>query len=287
MNPLRLTKRRLKSEIKMPVKKSAVGRKARARTTRKTYNLQEAKVIVETKGTGKPLLLLHSEDRYERHADFVEDLAKKYRVIMPSMPGFNGSTLPDSIRTIEDMSYLYLDLLDAMKLQDVSVMGFSVGGWLACEIATKNDSRLKNLILVDPVGIKNGGAYDRDIEDIYYNQFAVVKKMKFHDIEKDPRVLTEMTDAEAMDEARAREATVRLCWDPYFHNPSLRYRLNRIKLKTLLIWGKNDGIVKPAYGRGYSKKIPGSKMVTIANAGHFPHVEQPEEFMQHVRAFLR
>jgi pimeloyl-ACP methyl ester carboxylesterase len=271
----------------MPIKKSVARRSPKARTSKKTYNLQEAKLIVETKGTGKPLLLLHSEDRYERNANFVDELAKKYRVIMPSMPGFNGSTLPDSIRSIEDMSYLYLDLLDAMKLQDVTVMGFSVGGWLACEIATKNDTRLKKLILVDPVGIKNGGAYDRDIEDIYFNKSEVVKSFKFHDVSKDPRVLLEMTDAEAMDEAGARETTARICWDPYFHNPSLRYRLNRIKMKTLLIWGKNDGIVKPAYGRGFSKKIPGSTMVTIAKAGHFPHVEQPEEFMQHVRAFLR
>ena len=271
----------------MPVKKRAARRSPKARTTRKTYNLQEARVIVETKGTGRPVLILHSEDRYERNADFIEELAKKHRVIMPMMPGYNGSSLPESIRTIEDMSYLYLDLLDEMKLQDVVVIGFSVGGWLACEIATKNDSRLRKLILVDPVGIKNRGSYDRDIEDIYYNQFAVVKKMKFHDVKKDPRILTEMTDDEAMDEARAREATAKLCWDPYFHNPSLRYRLNRIKVKTLLIWGANDGIVKTSYGRGFAKKIDGSKMVTIAKAGHFPHVEQPEEFMQHVRAFLR
>ena len=271
----------------MPVKKSTKERSLRARVTKKSYKLQDAKVTVEIKGTGKPLLLLHSEDRYEFGAGFVEELAKKYSVIMPSMPGFNESTLPDSIRTIEDMSYLYLDLLDEMKLKDTSVIGFSVGGWLACEIATKNSSSLKKLILVDPVGIKNRGPYDRDIEDIYYNQFAVVKKMKFHDINKDPRILTDMSDAEAMSEAKARESTARLCWDPYFHNPSLRNRLNRVKLKTLLIWGKNDGIVKPAYGRGYAKRISGSKLVTIAKAGHFPHIEQEEEFMKHVRAFLR
>ena len=165
----------------MPIKKNTRERSRKTRSTKKSYKLQDSRVTVEVKGKGKPLLLLHSEDRYEFGAGFVEELAKKYRVIMPSMPGFNESTLPDSIRTIEDMSYLYLDLLDEMKLKDASVIGFSVGGWLACEIATKNDSRLKKLILVDPLGIKNRGPYDRDIEDIYYNQFAVVKKMKFHD----------------------------------------------------------------------------------------------------------
>jgi len=271
----------------MPGKKSSVQRKSKARSTKKTFTLQEAKINVEIRGTGKPLLLLHSEDRYERNAPFIEELSSKFRIIMPCMPGYDGSTLPDSIRTIEDVSYLYLDLMDAMRLKDISVIGFSVGGWLACEIATKNDSRLKNLILVDPVGIKNRGPYDRDIEDIYFNTFERVKKFKFYNAKNDPRILKEMTDAEAMDEAMARESTARLCWDPYFHNPSLRYRLNRIKTKTLLIWGANDGLVKTSYGRAYAKKIPGAKFVSIPKAGHFPHVEQPEEFMKLVRSFIR
>ncbi len=268
-----------------PKKKSTV--KAKPRITRKTYQLQESSVVVETRGSGKPLLLLHSEDRYEHNAPFVDELAKNHRVIMPWMPGFDASTLPESVTSIEDISYLYLDLLDRMKLTDVTVLGFSVGGWIAAEMATKNCSRLKKLVLVTPVGIKNGGPYDRDIEDIYFHPFARVKQMKFHDIKKDPRVLTDMSDAEAMDEARARETTAKLCWEPYFHNPSLRYRLNRVQVKTLLIWGAKDGIVKPAYGRGYAAKIPGAKFVSIPKAAHFPHVEQPEAFMEHLRSFLR
>ncbi|MBT7243649.1 MAG: alpha/beta hydrolase [Flavobacteriaceae bacterium] len=261
--------------------------KAKARTTRKTYLLQEAEIDVEIKGMGLPLLLLHSEDRYERGSGFVEELAKKHRLIMPWMPGFGNSTLPESVTSIEDISYLYLDLLDQMKLTGVSVLGFSVGGWIAAEMATKDCHRLKKLALVTPVGIKNGGPYDRDIEDIYYHPFATVKKMKFHDIKKDPRVLTEMTDTQALNEAKARETIAKLCWDPYFHNPSLRYRLNRVQVKTLLIWGANDGIVKPAYGRGYARKIPGAQFVNIPKAGHFPHVEQPDAFMEHLRPFLR
>lgn len=267
--------------------KKAAAPKTSPRKTRKTYQLQEARVVVESKGTGKPLLLLHSEDRYEHNTALIDELAKTHRVIMPWMPGFDKSTLPDSVTSIDDISYLYLDLLDQMKLTDVTVIGFSVGGWIANEIATKNCTRLKKIVLVAPVGIKNGGPYDRDIEDIYFHRFDVVKKMKFHNIKKDPRVLTDMSEAEAMDEARARETTAQLCWDPYFHNPSLRYRLNRVAVKTLLIWGANDGIVKPSYGRAYAKKIPGAKFASIPKAGHFPHVEQPDAFMKILRPFLR
>ena len=275
------------AQKKAAQRKKAAAPKSRVRATRKTYQLQEARVVVETRGAGKPLLLLHSEDRYEHNTPLIDELARNHRVIMPWMPGFDKSTLPDSVTSIDDISYLYLDLLDRMKLTDVTVLGFSVGGWIANEMATKNCSRLKKLALVTPVGIKNGGPYDRDIEDIYFHRFDVVKKMKFHDVSKDPRVLTEMSDKEAMDEARARETTAQLCWDPYFHNPSLRYRLNRVTAKTLLIWGANDGIVKPSYGRGYAKKIPGAKFVSIPKAGHFPHVEQPEAFMKHLHTFLK
>jgi pimeloyl-ACP methyl ester carboxylesterase len=249
--------------------------------------LQEARIEVRQRGKGKPLLLLHGEDHYEDSAPFVDELARSYRVIMPWMPGFAGSTLPDSVRNVEDISYLYLDMLDRMNLKDVAILGFSVGGWIATEMATKNCSRLRRLALVAPVGIKVGGPYDRDIEDIYFHSFARVQQMKFHDVSKDPRVLTEMSDQEALFEAQAREATAKLCWEPYFHNPSLRYRLNRVTVKTLVMWGAQDGFVKPAYGRAYAKRMPNAKFVSIPKAGHFPHIEQPDAFMKELRAFLR
>lgn len=271
----------------MATRKSAAATKMSA-GSREFIKLQEAKVEVQRRGkSGKPLLLLHSEDNYETTQPFVDELAKKYRVFMPRMPGFGRSTLPDSVMKIDDMSYIYLDLLDHYKLTDVNVIGFSVGGWLAAEMATKNCARLSKLVLVNPLGVKLGGKYDRDIEDIYYRPFDYVKKLKFHDPDKDPRVLTEMSDREAYLLARHRESTARMCWNPYFHNPSLKYRLNRITAKTLMIWGANDGLTKTSYGRAYAKRIPGSKFVTIPKAGHFPHIEQPDTFMKEVRGFLR
>jgi len=270
----------------MPARKNSASRPKSARK-REFIKLQEARIEVRQMGRGKPLLLLHSEDRYEDSAPIVEELAKTHRVIMPWMPGFSGSNLPDSIRDPEDISYLYLDLLDRMNLGDVSVLGFSVGGWIAAEMATKNCARLRRLALVAPVGIKVGGPYDRDIEDIYFHTFARVQRMKFHDVSKDPRVLKEMSDREALFEAQAREATAKLCWEPYFHNPSLRYRLNRVTVKTLVVWGAEDGFVKPAYGRAYAKMMPNAKFVSVAKAAHFPHIEQPDAFMKQLRPFLR
>jgi len=227
------------------------------------------------------------EDAYEPESPLIDALARRFEVIMPWPPGFGRSTLPDSIRNMEDVSYLWLDLLDRLNLRNVAVMGCSVGGWVAVEMATKNCARLSRLVLVDPVGVKLGGPFDRDIADIYFHSFARVASLKFADPAKDPRDLSKLDDAQAQAVARHREVTAKLCWQPYFHNPSLKYRLNRITVPTLLVWGAGDGIVSPAYGKAYAKRIKGAKFVTIPKAGHLPHVEQPEAFLKEVGKFLR
>ena len=78
--------------------------------------------------------------------------------------------------------------------------------------------------------------------------------------------------------ARNREATARYAWSPYMHDPKLKGRLHRIRIPTLLLWGAADRILSEAYGRAYCAAIPGARFETIERAGHFPHLEQPEEF---------
>jgi pimeloyl-ACP methyl ester carboxylesterase len=95
-----------------------------------------------------------------------------------------------------------------------------------------------------------------------------------------------MADADVRLVARNREATARYAWSPYMHNPKLKARLHRIRIPTLFLWGTNDRILSEAYGRAYSAEIPGSRFETIARAGHFPHLEQPEEFSRKVLAFI-
>lgn len=281
-----------KSAAKKPAKKKAPARAARKAATpvtsrRQTIALQEARIEVERRGRGKPLLLLHGEDTYEAGLPLIDELARKFEVIMPWAPGFGRSTLPESVRNVEDISYLWLDLLDRLNIKNVAVMGFSVGGWAAAEMATKDCSRLSRLVLVDPVGIKVGGPFDRDIADIYFNSFDKVRAMKFADPAKDPRDLAKLSDAEAFAVARHREMVAKLCWQPYFHNPSLKFRLNRISVPTLVVWGASDGIVSPAYGRAFAKRIKGARFVSIPRAGHLPHVEQPAAFARALAGFLR
>jgi pimeloyl-ACP methyl ester carboxylesterase len=253
----------------------------------KFIKLQEAKIQLERFGKGKPLLLLQGEETYEANSPFVAELAKKYEIIMPWAPGYGRSTLPDSITKPEDISYLYLDLLDQLKLKKVDILGCSMGGWLAAEMATKNSERIGKMVLIDPVGVKIRGKFDRDIEDIYYNTIERVEAMKWHDIAKDPRDLKALSMRAALAVARHRETTAKLCWNPYFHNPALKFRLNRITARTLVLWGANDKLVKPAYGRAYAKRIPKARFKTVAKAGHFPHIEQAAATLKEIRAFLR
>jgi len=253
----------------------------------KFIKLQEAKIQLERFGKGKPLLLLQGEETYEAGSPFVEELAKKYEVIMPWAPGYGRSTLPDSIWRPEDISYLWLDLLDQLKLTKVNVVGCSLGGWLAAEMASKSCERIGKMVLIDPLGVKLGGKFDRDIEDIYFHTAERVEAMKWHDPANDPRDLTKLSMRALQSVARHRETTAKLCWNPYFHNPALKYRLNRVTVPTLVLWGASDKLAKPSYGRGYAKRMPKARFKTVAKAGHFPHIEQPEATLKEIRTFLR
>jgi len=244
-------------------------------------------IELERRGRGQPLLLLYGEEGLEPEAPFIDELAKHFEVFIPSPPGFGSSERPDWISNIDDISYIYLDLVEKLALKNVPVVGFSLGGWLAAEIATKDDSFISRLVLVDAYGVKPGGPYDRDIADFWCLHPSEVLKLKWHDPEKGKRDFPSMPEEKLTIIARNVESLARFCWEPFMHNPKLKRRLHRIKVPTRLIWGEHDGIVTPAYGKAYADAIPGAILQVIPGAGHFPQLEQPETFMAALREFLR
>ena len=232
------------------------------------------------------MLILQSEEELELEAPFLSELAKSYELIVPSPPGFGRSTRPDWITSPDDIAYMYLDLVDDLGLRDIPVLGFSLGGWIAAEMATKDDSFMSKLVLVDPYGIKIGKPTDRDIADIWLLHADEVARLKWHDPAKGKRDLKGLPEDQLTIVARSMESFARFCWEPYMHNPKLKQRLHRIKTPTLLIWGEQDGIVTPQYGRAYRDLIPNARMAVIAQAGHLPHLEQPQAFLKELRGFL-
>jgi pimeloyl-ACP methyl ester carboxylesterase len=240
---------------------------------------------VERRGRGRPLLVLYGEDALELDAPVTAELARDHELIIPSPPGFGRSERPDWIESPDDISYIYLDLMERLNIEKLPAIGFSFGGWLALEMATKDDGLFSKLVLVDPYGVKIGGPMDRDIEDVWNIHPEKVAALKWFDAGKGKRDFTAMPESELTVIARNNESFARFCWDPCLHNPKLARRLHRVRLPTLFVWGENDGIVTPNYGKAYSRMIPGAEFSVIAKAGHYPHLEQPDEFMRLVRDF--
>jgi pimeloyl-ACP methyl ester carboxylesterase len=238
------------------------------------------------RGKGPTLLMLHGGGGPQPNAPFAKKLAESFDLLVPAHPGFGTSPLPDEYDSVDDLAYLYLDVLDRLDLEDVTLMGFSLGGWLAMEIAVKNTARLKRLILVDSVGVKFGGRNERDIADIFATPVEALAKLMFHDPSRAPDP-SKLTDAEALAAGRNREAMALYGWEPYLHNPKLKGRLHRIDVPTLVIWGASDGLVKPGYGQQLAKAIPGAKFALVEGAGHGPNMEQPDAFVKLVTDFAR
>jgi pimeloyl-ACP methyl ester carboxylesterase len=255
-------------------------------TTTPSLTVNGTRIDMIERGTGRPLLFLHAENGIEPALGAIEALAKGARVIAPTHPGYGRSELPKGMRSVDDLSYFYLDLLDQLDLRDVALVGVSLGAWLAAEIAVKSTQRLSKLVMANAVGVKVGDRENRDIADV----FALTEK-EFIDIAYcDPAVGTRdykaLPDAEVLAAARAREATARFAWNPYFHNPRLKSRLHRIRIPTLFLWGTHDRTLSEAYGRAYCAMIPGARFETIDRAGHFPHQEQPKAFADKVLNFV-
>lgn len=237
-------------------------------------------------GSGSPLLFLHGAQGFAPEQPYTALLAHRRRLIAPSHPGFGGSALPLWLDSIDDIAHLYLELMDRQRLSQVDIVGCSLGGWLAAEIATKSPERIGKLALVGPVGVKLGPTDKLDIPDIFAMPQGKVAELVFHDVEKGRLDVTLMTDEQLATIARNRETTALLTWEPWMHNPKLRHRLHRVTSPTLFIRGASDGLVGQSYIDGYAKLIPNSKVVTIAAAGHAPQLEQPEEFARVLFGFL-
>ena len=251
----------------------------------RTIELQGVPVDVVFKGAGPQLFLLHGGGGPVASMPFADSLSEQFEIIAPVHPGFAGSAIPDHFDDLQDLIYLYLDLMDTLDLQDAVMMGFSMGGWTAAELAVLSTARISRLILVDAVGVKVGGRDDRDIVDVFATPQEELTKLMWHDPGKAPNP-SQMTDEQRQIMQSNRVALGLYTWQPYMHNPKLPRRLHRIDVPALVLWGESDGLVTPDFGRAYASMIPNAAFAVIPAAGHAPQVEQPEVFVQHVLSFV-
>ena len=252
-----------------------------------TLTVNSIRVEAVERGSGRPLLFLHPGIGLDPAAPVLDRLAAHARVIAPSHPGFGGSEQPKGFDHIDDLAYFYLDLLDALDLRDVMLVGVSFGGWVAAEIAVKSTARLSHLVLANAVGIKVGDRETRDIADMFAITEQDLNQRAYFDPSIAARDYKAMPEEAVRTVARNREATARYGWSPYLHDPKLKGRLHRIDIPTLVLWGSADRFTADGYGRAYAAAIPGARFQPIERAGHFPHIEQPDEFAERIFAFTK
>jgi pimeloyl-ACP methyl ester carboxylesterase len=236
-------------------------------------------------GSGQPLLFLHGGNGPRPDAPFLASLCEEFRVIAPTHPGFGASSLPFWLDSIDDFAHIHLELINRLGLSDVVLVGHSIGGWTAAELATKTTSSIDRVVLIAPVGIKVGPVDRLDIPDIFAMPQQELQRLLYVEPEKWQLDPAKLSDHELLAIARNRQTLALITWEPYMHNPKLKHRLHRVDRPTLLVRGALDGLVSHEYAAAYAGLIPGARLETVAAAAHSPHLEQPERFVEIVRRF--
>ncbi|MEC7489223.1 MAG: alpha/beta hydrolase [Pseudomonadota bacterium] len=247
-------------------------------------NIRDTAIHLRRGGSGEPMLFLHGASGVAGWVPSFAALAGSYDLLVPDHPTYGLSAEPDWLRNMDDLAMFYLDFLDEMDLSGVHLVGNSLGGWLAMEIAVRNSTRLKSLTLVGAAGIRIKG---KPIADIFMmDPDDLVREIFVNQSFADNILNMELSEEQVDIQIRNRVATARLGWQPRLFNPHLRKWLHRISLPTHVIWGDTDRIIDPAYAAEFGKIISGSKVTIIENAGHLPHVEQSGPFVEATLGFI-
>jgi pimeloyl-ACP methyl ester carboxylesterase len=254
--------------------------------TEKTIQIAGIELELHDVGQGSPILWLHGGQGFSPKHAFVDLVAARRRLIVPSHPGFGRSSLPDWLDSVDDIAHLYLELMDRLDLRSVDVVGNSIGGWIAAELATKAPERFRRLVMIGAVGVKVGSPDKLDIPDVFAMPQDDAAKLLFHDPAKMKVDLSKLSEDELTIIFRNRETLALLVWEPWMHNPKLPRRLHRVAMPALFIRGASDGLVSAAYTEAYAKLLPNARTHTIAAAGHAPQLEQPQALVSAVLDFV-
>lgn len=243
------------------------------------------KLNVRRGGGGEPLLYLHGVQGLNGYEPGLAALAGDFDVIAPDHPGFGKSDLTSTVDDIGDMALFYLDLLDVLELEQVNVVGQCIGGWLALEIAIRNTSRIKSLVLVNSAGLRVKGVPRADMfvcseSDLLKLLFAGAGGTEWLQSWRSSPETEDIYD-------RNRAAAARYSWSPRLCNPKLDRWLHRIDVPTHIVWGSEERVIPPAYATALKDGIAHATLATIPDCAHMLHVEQPRAFAGEVVKFIR
>ena len=239
-------------------------------------------------GAGAPLLFLHGVTHLSEWPGWLTPFAEKRRVIAPEHPGFGESTGLEHLDDFADLTFYYLELLDALNLAHLDVMGHSLGGNIAAELAALCPERVGKLVLVAPTGLWMD---ETPVLDFFSLTADQMNHATWHDVDlaRSRGLIETPADEEAaraagFERTRSLAAAGKFLWP--IPDKGLKKRIHRISAPTLLVWGAHDSIIPAAYGPLFQKSIAGSRLVVLEGSGHMPMLEQPEDFTKTVLDFL-
>ena len=252
--------------------------------------IDAAGITVELRrgGRGTPLLVIHGELGVPGWLESFAHLAEQYDVIVPSLPGYGQSSRPDWVMGVHDLAAWVTWFARDLDLRTpVNVIGCSLGGWVAAEIATVAPQFFNKMVLVGAMGIK---PEQGEIFDYFLESGLTGLRRAFHRPEQSSEFMRywgkEWTPEETDLVEQHREMTCRIAWKPYMHSLTLRHLLPGVSTPTLLVWGGEDAITPIESGEIYKSAIPRSRLVVIENCGHMPEMEKPTEFAGLIQNFL-
>lgn len=253
-----------------------------------SHELRVAGASLRYREAGSPgapvLLFLHGAGGADSALPMLAGFAERMRVIVPDHPGFGASEDPPWLDNIHDAAYAYLDLLELLDLRNVHLVGASLGGWLAMEIAVRDATRLSTLALIAAAGIRPGDIPTGDL-------FMWSPEERVRHTIADPalaeRILALPQTPEQTEIAlRNHFTTAKLCWEPRFFDPHLEKWLHRLRLPVQVIWGAEDRLFPLALGQKLAGAIPGAALQVIPACGHVPTVEKPAELARLLTDFF-
>jgi pimeloyl-ACP methyl ester carboxylesterase len=238
-----------------------------------TLSVDGTDITLDDRDRTRPFLLLHGGGGAATMAGFADLLAERThsRVLLPTHPGFGGTTRPAGLATTRDLAAAYVALLDQLDLSDVTVIGNSFGGWVAAEMALQDSPRISGAVIIDGIGIEVDG---HPVTSVAGLAPAELQKLSFHDPGKAPRPPATGGTGPSPD-IRALAAYA----GPAMSDPTLRDRLSGLDLPVHVLWGESDGIVDPEYGQAYAASMPMATFTLLPKTGHLPQVETPEELL--------
>jgi len=240
-------------------------------------------------GSGAPVVFLHGAGGLLTDNPFLDALAQRYHVFAPEWPGYGESTGDELLEDMLDFALHGWDLVDALGLRQPHLIGHSMGGMIAAEMACLAPRDLGRLVLVGAAGL---WLEERPIPDIFAMLPHEIAEALFVDPARGAALLTggaDLADIEALkDFYLITQRRLAMAGKILFPIPNRRLskRLYRLSAETLVLWGAADRLISPAYAAQWKALIPAAQVVTIDGAGHMLPWEQPKAFVDAVVAFL-